>query len=331
MKSIYSFVSALLIGGSALAQVGQIAHDPIVVGTKADILAGSSFQVALDTLEPPSFGSPFFCDSVLYCYDFDYATPVDTGYVFGTSKYKGTECAQAYNSSGSVSEVLVLYGAVAGTAGQTNARVYFLDPTSKKPAGVMANSPVITTGNITKNVLTKYTFSTPVAVTGKFAVGVVFPVTLQDTVGVSSTAVYCSSGDTLSFINFPNFGGWNTCPGAYSVPYDPTANLDLVILPVMITTAGVNELPYADGMTLKGAFPSPAQKFTQIRFDMERSAEVKLEIYTLDGRLHYKSAKAVGSGENFFDIDLSQMAAGNYYYSIKTDKGILTSKFNVVK
>lgn len=332
MKKHYIFF--LLFAAAAVhvsAQVGTIGPNPLIVPNVITSKAKFPSVMVIDTLVPPSFGGTLKCDTAFRCYDFDYALPIDSGYVFGNSKYNGTEAAQKYYWTGSISEVIVVYGKKAGTTGATTAKIYSVDATTKKPLNALATSSVVLTGSIIANYYTSYKFATPIAVNGAFAIACVFPPNGPDTVGVASTKVYCSTTDTLSFINFPSLGGWKTCPFAYSVPYDPAANLDLVMYPVIDGPTGVEDLPAGNGLTLLGANPNPATSNTVIGYELDAPSSVSVEVFDLSGRIILQTKENAGAGKGFANVDVRDLSAGNYYYTIQTDRSRVTSRFSVVK
>jgi hypothetical protein len=333
MKKNYTILSLLMIFVFAVnAQVGRINPNSPSVPYPAAFKGKLPSVMAIDTLNPPSFGGSLMCDTAFRCYDFDYALPVDSGYVFGNSKYNGTEAAQKYYASGTINEVLVMYGKKAGTTGSTHATVYSVHPTTKLPMSLLGTSTVVVTGNITANVFTSYKFVSPVTVASAFAVGVVFPPNGVDTVGITSTKIYCSTTDTLAFIKFPSLGGWMTCPFAYSVPYDPTANLDLLIYPVInVVPTDISTLPTSNGLTLLGAYPNPAADRTTISYEVNEASVVSVEVFDLTGRIIHQSKENLPAGKAHTTVDVKNLSTGNYYYTVQTPAGKLTSKFSVVK
>lgn len=335
MKKLYtlSFCLFLLLslGSYAQTRIAGSVSVPVLSGNPKSGLPG--VMMVVDTLVPPSYGSPFMCDTAFRCYDFDYALPVDTGYVYGTSKYNGTECAQKYYATGGVSEVLVQYGAKAGTSGITMAKIYSINPLTKGPLAVLGTSNTVTTGNISLTAYTKYTFSSPVAVNTSFAAAVVFPTTATsgDTVGVVSTKIYCSSGDTLAWINFPNLGGWKSCPRAYSVPYDATANHDLVIYPVIDLATGVGAVSNTNLFSLLGVHPNPASDIVFLDYQLQEPSFVSIEVFDLTGRIIQTFSENVSAGMHQLGVDVRELPSGQYYYTVKAGNDRLTSKFSVAK
>ena len=99
MKKIYTtlFLSALALlsfaqGNNKASVCATCAHHAIPVSNLK--LIGTPSVMAIDTLTPPSFGSPMMCDTALVYYICDAVAPNDSGYCFGNNKYGELECAQ---------------------------------------------------------------------------------------------------------------------------------------------------------------------------------------------------------------------------------------------
>jgi len=325
MKKIY--FSFLIISVAVSSAFGQTTFSSgiksVPVNNQIIVKSGIS-ALGTDTLVPPSFGSPVLCDSAPKLYSWQ--APA-TGYVFGNNSYGEIECAEKYYATGSVNEVLVWHGYVTGATGNTTVKIYSINPTTKGPsATVLGTSAAVITGSISTTAFTSYAFSPAVAVTSNFAAAVVFPVTTGDTVVVVSTAIGCSTPDSLSWLNFPAFGGWRSTPSIIS----GHPNADLYIIPIGTFATGVNEYS-ANGLSLLGAFPNPASDFTNISYRLNEPSNVSVKVFDLTGRVIEKSSENLSAGNHNIKVSLKNLSAGNYYYTIKTEKAQLTSKFVVIK
>lgn len=323
MKKIYA-VAFLLMSGlfCSLSAQNSVAVGAGIPVTKPTVSVIST-QMVVDTLEPGSWGMPYQCDTAFVYYNL--LAPA-SGFAFGNNSYGEIECAQKYYATGTVSEVLVWYAYKTGTTGTTSAKIYSISPTTKGPMTVLGTSSnTVTTGSILTTPYTAYTFSPPVAVAISFAVASVFPTTAGDTVAVVSTKLGCSTPDSLSWANAAAFGGWDHVKGLFGV------NLDLVILPIADVGAGINEYPSSNGLTLMGAYPNPANDFTNIRYNIKEQTNVSIEVFDLNGRVILNSSEQFSAGTHDIKISLKDISVGNYYYTIKTGDAQLTSKFVVAK
>ena len=80
-----------------------------------------------------------------------------------------------------------------------------------------------------------------------------------------------------------------------------------------------------------GAYPNPAQDFTNIRYRIDEPTNVSVEVFDLTGRVIEHSSEKLTAGTHDIKISLQGVSAGNYYYTIKTKNSQLTSKFAVTK
>jgi len=327
MKKSYTLVAifAALVFCSAQAQQGGYrgSFTPVAAGPLSE--TGSFLPaVATQTLMPTAFSLP--CAAQKWYYYFDYATPIDTGYLFGNNKYGESECSQLYKSvSGNVSQVLVRYGHKAGTTGVTTAKIYSINPATQAPQTVLGTSATVTTGSITTNGYTAYTFSSPVPVTNGFHAAIKLPATAGDTVVLLVDSLGCfASADSLGWEKYGST--WWSIPHNYGAAY----NGDIFILAVADVTLGMNE--YSNkGLSLLGTYPNPAGDFTNIRYRLEQASSVSIRVFDLEGRIIYESVANLLPGEYTAEVDLKNIPSGNYYYSVKTNVSILTSRFSVVR
>ncbi|MCI5080248.1 MAG: DUF4397 domain-containing protein [Saprospiraceae bacterium] len=78
--------------------------------------------------------------------------------------------------------------------------------------------------------------------------------------------------------------------------------------------------------------PNPAKGQTEAQYTITETLDVTLNVYDATGRLmqsQYAGKQTAGS--YYYTIDLRDMPAGMYNYSIVTPKGVMTKRFTVVK
>ncbi|MEM9050735.1 MAG: T9SS type A sorting domain-containing protein [Bacteroidota bacterium] len=70
-------------------------------------------------------------------------------------------------------------------------------------------------------------------------------------------------------------------------------------------------------------WPNPAKDIAQISFELENSEQVSLEIYSLEGKLIQSifSGNVIGKTSYQYEIDISNLAAGNYNCRLLDEKG----------
>jgi hypothetical protein len=289
-----------------------------------------------------------------------YSTP-DSGSAFGsaiaqTFTYNlGTvvtitattsELAQKYNvgsTAATVTGVLVISGVGAGTVTTTMANIY--SETAYAPGTVLGMSDALPLSAAATAVAggnyVAYTFSTPVAVAANanFFASVTIPAigtADNDTLDVITTKAGCSSNaaDSLSWIattyDIPTIGTqvqWTPVKDLFGI------NLDLMIFPVIeITTAGINDFVRHGDLTMYAASPNPANTTININFSVAKPATVEIQVYDITGKM-VKTVKNnnVVTGKNAISVDVSNLEAGSYMYSINANGNKMFSKFMVTK
>lgn len=327
MKKLYFLLifSALVVSAFGQARISNGIHaNPV---SQAVLKSGNPTTTMVpDTLWPPSFGGTMMCDTAPTIYSIDSKNPIDSGYAFGNNMYGELECAQKYYGTGTIDEVLVWIAHAAGTTGTNTAKIYTINPVTGGPATASGTSLPVPMSTISPTALTSYSFAPSVSVTNTFAAACVFPTGAGDTVGVVSTVLGCATSDSLSWENFPAFGGWLHTGAAFGV------NVDLWIFPVgtLTNTTGINEYS-GNGLSLLGAFPNPAKDFTTIQYRTDEASAVSVNVFDLSGRVILNTTENLSAGTHEIKVSLKDVAAGKYYYTVKTAKAQLTSKFVVVK
>lgn len=314
--SVLSFFAMIVIANAQgnIIPVGSPIALPHVI-TKGVV------PFATDTLWPPSFTpSPLMCDTSLVYYKL---SPPNTGYAFGNNSIGETECAQKYSATGTLSKVIVLYGKKVGATGTTAAKIYSINGTTKAPLTALGTSAVVTIATMPATGFVDYNFTPSVTLAGGFAASVVFPVTPGDSVAVASTEIGCATTDSLSWLNIG--GTWTSITDAFG------ANAELCIFPIANTSSDVAEYPSSMGLTLLGASPSPATEQTTIKYSLDHNSKVFIMIFDQTGRIVMKSTEEAISGTHKFNVNVKELSAGAYYYSIRTSETMLTSQFSVVK
>jgi len=304
--------------------------------------ASKTQAVTVDTLIPSTImagGCADVSGGIVY-----YQAGQDSGYTFGTQIFPVTgisikEVAQKYNvgsSAATVSSVLVWTGVASGTTTAVSAKIYSENTTSHAPNTAMGTSVAKTmaayvTGNNSASGFTTFTFSTPVAVAANanfFASATIpaFGGADQDTLAILSTQIGCSSTDSLSWIDLNV--GW------YSVKHlFQGQNADLMIFPVInITTAGINDYVNHGDLSIYAASPNPASSSININFSVAKPAAVEIQVYDITGKV-VKTVKNndVAVGKNAISIDVTNLEAGSYMYSINANGNRMFSKFIVTK
>jgi len=92
---------------------------------------------------------------------------------------------------------------------------------------------------------------------------------------------------------------------------------------------GINEISIVKLLT---AAPNPAEDFTKLNFELQEGADVSLDIYNASGQLVKNVVKEkLEKGLHSYMLDCNALAAGVYYYTLNTGKGIQTQKLVITK
>lgn len=336
MKKLYTTFFIITLSIAAFAQIsisqeGMVAKPSPVVSCQVSKNSFTPSPMVIDTMWPPSFGSPFMCDTALVYY---WLSAPHQGYLTGNNLILGvvssTEIGQRYSFSGmgSITEVLVWYGYINGTAGSTSVNVYSV-ASNKNPGTLLGTSTAVQLSALTTTAVASYTFPSPVSVTSDFYVNVTLP-SNGDTVAIASTMVGCNIPDSIAGMHLTLVGWYNymeLIDGA--APSDSA--LEVFIIPVLNNTTGTNEIASNNGLTLKGAFPNPATEVTHIMYNISEESEVSVSVFDLSGKIIYASSENKSAGNHELKLSLKNIPAGNYYYTIKTNSAKLTSKFSVIR
>ncbi|HTA61246.1 MAG TPA: T9SS type A sorting domain-containing protein [Bacteroidia bacterium] len=328
----------------------------------------STYSITIDTLRPTSISTATACGIANGLHNYLAYSTRDSGFAFGTAIAQtftynvGTVVtvtattsglAQKYNvgsAAATITNVLVLPGAGSGTVTTTSASIY--SGTSNKVTGAAlgtsaavampAYHSAMTATTIAQGYVS-YSFATPVAVAANanFFAAVTVPAiggTDKDTMSVLTTKVGCSSNsaDSLSWISttyvIPTVGTqvqWSPIKDLFGA----ANNIDLMIFPVIdINSAGINDYVRHGDLSIYAASPNPANTSININFAVAKPATVEIQVYDITGKI-VKTIKNndVVAGKNAISVDVSNLEAGSYMYSINANGNKMFSKFIVTK
>lgn len=95
-------------------------------------------------------------------------------------------------------------------------------------------------------------------------------------------------------------------------------------------TVAVNEVEAQLGLALLESMPNPATTNAVIQFELMQSKEVSLELRSLQGKLIVlEDFGALQAGLHRHDVDVTELAAGQYTYSLVVDGVKVTRKLTV--
>lgn len=338
MKTLYALLAAGLLTAPAFAQQTPVYHT-LPPTTYVDArLAAAPHDETTDTLsqylERASNGQV-----TVYSYNDGTSTWPLTGtntlYLFLGSKY-------VIPSPVSVKGLLIAYAGkiIQDTPDTLIAAIFTINGETGLPrqqtGGAQFTTDIIDTSS-TSLVLTYVPFPQPVAVSDEFA-----------------AVVQTRTGDaqpdfTVIFSNNQGDGQSENRSVVLSVQNqqlvtaylsqaplqinDAVINLDPIIMPVVeTTTTGVDEAVTLNGLSLKGAYPSPASEKTSVRFNLDKPSFVEISVVDMTG----KSVLSVrhnnlAAGEHAVELNVADLPAGSYLYTVRTSSSALASTLSIVK
>lgn len=368
MKKIYLFAAAALFGFAASAQNAPLGH-AVVKGTKATPFNKATTGERLacpDTagagLISFSGGSPEFLpeyaptgQSLIFGYS-------GGGYVYGNnvSTFLKT-CAQGYSNLNSaqlhVTDLMVvfvakerdlagsltskvtfkLYDVVANRSCNENGAVNTTTLNFNGPAAtVKASADLlftdIDTGDVNGyniiNIPSEPTFN------GDFAIAMeTAGLAAGDTVGLLCDDV--NSAANLDYAWHYVSGGynkWMVTDNVFSTTGTGDVDNDIAIFPIICSGPGTGINEFVNGMKMN-AYPNPANEKTVIEYTLEKnSSTVSLLIFDQSGRKVMENKyNDQTAGTYKVNIESVHLAAGVYFYQLRSNGGIVTSKFTVAK
>jgi len=87
------------------------------------------------------------------------------------------------------------------------------------------------------------------------------------------------------------------------------------------------------GVTFNGHFPNPAKNMITIDLDVSQAQEnFEISIQTIGGQvIKTINTGFLTEGKQLINVDISDLAAGNYVYTINSDKSAVTNMLIVTE
>jgi len=282
-----------------------------------------------DTLMPLSFSTG---TATLYNY-------IEGGYAFGINALSDRAFAQVYKVTTSyiVDGVAIWIGAKkqVGTADTLNFIIYKLDGPGEDTSGIVNNAPdstdhllTITTDLLDTAGLTFIPFVNPYIAYVDYAAGIDLSRFNDDTIGLVTTTDGDAGGSQLSWNKWSD-SNWHTVLQSINWGMD----LDLGIFMIVDnSSANISDNYFVDQIKLSQNQPNPASGSALIQYAIEKNANVKLEIYDLNGRLVVSCNEGMQTaGNHNISLEVGKLQQGTYYYSLKADNHRLTKKMTIIK
>lgn len=308
----------LLTAIVAMAQAQQ------KIAIKGNYNVGNFQATKGDTLMPESFttGTPTVYTTL--------AGGSDTGFVAGPNGYGDKAKAQQFISDipCSILGCIVWIGDKAGNSGTVSFNVYDSNGNGTASTGTVTTAPGSILGTVSQNFadmnagadLTTganvYMLTTPVAVSNPYYVGLDFSLLgafPANKFGIVSTTDGDAGSMELSWEKWSS-NAWHSMIEAW--PLD----VDFAFFPIVNLTASIQN-DFIHGLIVN-VYPNPACDVATIEYTLKNSAnKVDFKIFDNNGKIVYN--KEMGSqnlGNHTLSVNVSDLAAGTYFYGIVADK-----------
>jgi hypothetical protein len=111
-------------------------------------------------------------------------------------------------------------------------------------------------------------------------------------------------------------------------------DIDPMIIPIIEVdgTSGVEDYATLNGLTLKGAYPSPASQNTTVHFALDKPSFVEISIIDMTGQIvSTVRHNTMEAGNHTLDLDVSTLPTGSYMYAISTKTARVAGKLAVTR
>ena len=172
---------------------------------------------------------------------------------------------------------------------------------------------------------TYITFPTPITVTSDYAIGIDIQNTYDDTVALVVTSDGDGGGYELA---------WEVYNGVwYTALYSWELDVDLCVFPIVdMSSANISDDYYVFGMKMS-TYPNPARNEATIAYELEKDANnVVISIVNEKGQLVRTIEQgSQNKGSYNVNLNLSDLANGNYFCSISSNGQKLIKRMVIVK
>ena len=123
-------------------------------------------------------------------------------------------------------------------------------------------------------------------------------------------------------------------PGAFA-PNEPPGPADFTSAKILVPLTSINEISSTvpESYSLQQNYPNPFNPSTSIRFEIQKSANVSLEVYNVNGQkvATLINNEVVSPGTKEVSFNGSNLSSGIYYYTLRTGSFTDTKKMMLIK
>jgi hypothetical protein len=290
-----------------------------------------------DTIYTPYVAALVIEQPIGSCTDVDLFADQNGGYVFGNNSRGDKEKMQKYPTPSGYGMyqtlIYVMYKTMANPDSNLYSTIYTVDPITHGPGDTIFTSDPTTMSNVTTDMgefWTAFNFPIAIPIPDSFFVSFSLPRWDGDTIGVGATQNGCypdqqvawerRSNNTFHPINDGTSTSW-------------LINTEIFMAPVLVQIeSNGDQLPLSyNGITIIETFPNPADERLNIKFELEESSEVELQIVDLSGKiLLRKDYGIMRQGQNELVADVSALPAGVYNYGVRYHCQFVFSRFTKI-
>ncbi|NVK73346.1 MAG: T9SS type A sorting domain-containing protein [Oceanospirillaceae bacterium] len=252
------------------------------------------------------------------------------GYLPGTNNTGDEEVGTILITDGLVEIThawVPLVAAITAGNGDFQAHIYSFDTTATdltsaltlvaSSTPVSASNLVASNNSFSANYLT---FPNPPAIDGVFAVTFDVVNSANDTVILWTSDQNASCGNSLAIIKESNDS---------ISQYVNLWGYDAAIPMGVVTDNTIGTEENVLGSSFVNAFPNPATDKVNFTFDLAANAEVTLTVMDIQGRVVKQINESQVAGEQFMEMNVSDLTAGTYFYSVQAGDQAMNGKFVV--
>lgn len=328
MKKIYLFIIMIAISGYVIGQ--ERTAGEVEKKMDMDVIESMDFsaKAVTDTLVPAGIQNAT---------GLSVAGSPSGGYVTGVNGYGDLAKAQQFpvNNGYYVEGFLVLVGAkeIVGSADSVDAVLYDMDGNTGSTTAGDGNQtcPKSVLASVTLDMDTEIDtsgdfsvamFNDSILRTTDYAAGLDFSNTGDDTLGIVHSNQGAPQQSELSWEQW-NDDSWYTMLTTSGWGID----IDMAFLPVVdMSTSDINEHDFVNGIRMQ-TYPNPAVNDVNLDFQIEESADVKIQILNMSGKIvKSENFGQKEAGKHNVKISTNDLNSGNYIYVLEAGNKRLAKK-----
>ncbi|MBM2815927.1 MAG: hypothetical protein HW421_2689 [Ignavibacteria bacterium] len=109
-------------------------------------------------------------------------------------------------------------------------------------------------------------------------------------------------------------------------------NFDIMIVPIVENTSGVDQPISINGLTLKNICPNPVINETVLTLEISKPCNLTVDLVDMNGKIVYSLTREnCMPGEMTIQLDLAGIPSGSYHYLLNSGYSKFGGKLNIVK